>query len=440
MMKKMLSLFCLLAILGACRNEDDDPETLVLTAADLVGTWVLCDEDKGVTEIMKFTANGECYFTNQLDNVSFEGEHPGSYSFVSVNASVMANHKAVKRNFSVVGLTANSLTLRYKTSGEVVTFARLATILEVSYDVSIKPDYGFYVLGSIKGYRSHNDKIASVDRGGTIVGKSEGVTLIDVITNEGTAAVIVKVEGLVYDYTQAIGLSKNEVCATYGDPTYASEETVYYQTDDKMTTYNISKRTKKVDAIYIIYSKKGFSNAALIDYLSYKYYAYKDETVGSFYTFTNAPAYDVSDVKIAYDGAKHLTYTYINHDLFEDFSIALGKSRDEVTYMYGDDLELLIEQTSFVEYAIGDETLGYPGADIMEEVKFSFDAGVTKMVELRLHNQLTYDSIADFLKSRYSYSADQSSNRHQFYHDEVRKIIIDYVPEDYNIRYYFDEN
>lgn len=439
MMKKLLYTFCLLSLLVACRNEDSEPELLVVTAADLVGTWVFHDEDKGATEIMKFTADGEFYLTNRLDSVLFEGVTSGSYSFVSVNASVMANYKGEKRNFSITGLSANSITLQYKSSGDVVTFSRLATTLDISYDVSIKLDYGLYVSGTIKGYHSHNDKTASVDKTGTIVGKSEGLTLVDVITNEGTAVVIVKVGGLIYDYTQAIGLSKDEVCTTYGEPNDVTEETVYYRTDEKMTTYNISKRTKKVDAIYIIYSKKGFSNSALVDYLSNKYYAYKAETIGTFYAFTNEPTYDISNVKITYDGSKHLTYAYVNHDLFEDFSIALGKSRSEVAYMYGDDLELLMDQTSFIEYAIGDEIQGYPGADIMEEVKFSFDSGVTKMVELRLHSQLKQDSVVTFLKSRYDYKPDLSSNRHQYYYDEGRRVIIDYMPEDKEIRYYIEE-
>ena len=159
--------------------------------------------------------------------------------------------------------------------------------------------------------------------------------------------------------------------------------------------------------------------------------------MGTYYAFTNAPTYETSNVKITYDGSKHLTYTYVSHDLFEDFSIALGKSRSEVAYMYGDDLEVLLDQSSFIEYAIGDEIQGYPGADIMEEVKFSFDASIAKMVELRLHNQLKQESVTAFLKSRYSH--ENSVGRHQYYYDKERDMVVDYVPEDCKIRYFFEE-
>ena len=61
------------------------------------------------------------------------------------------------------------------------------------------------------------------------------------------------------------------------------------------------------------------------------------------------------------------------------------------------------------------------------------------MVELRLHSQLKQDSVVTFLKSRYDYKPDLSSNRHQYYYDEGRRVIIDYMPEDKEIRYYIEE-
>lgn len=439
-MKKILFTFGLLAIISACHKEENNgQEQLLVSAANMAGTWVWYNGETGASEIMKFTENGDFFYTNSLENASFVDEVTGDYSIISSIASVSAIHKGNKFNFNVTSLTANSMTIKHKTLGSEVTYARLLTQMEISYDVSIKPDYGLYLAGNIKGFRSHNDKTASVDKTGVITGKSEGITLIDVDTSEGTAVVIVKVGGLIYDYTQAIGLTKGDVCDRYGVPTYVTDETVFYSTDEKMTTYNINKRTKVVDAIYIIYSKKGFSNTALVDYLSNKYYAYKAETVGTFYAFTNSSTYESSNVKITFDGAKHLTYSYVNHDLFEDFSIALGKSRDEVVYMYGDELECIIDRTSYVEYAIGNEVQGYPGADIMEEVKFSFDGGVATMVELRLYNQLKQEVVMDFLKGHYSSSIENSNSRHLYYYDKTRRLVVDYEPQVYTIRYYFEE-
>ena len=116
MMKKLLYTLSLLVILGACRREEDEPEMLVVTTADMVGTWVCHNEGKGTFELMKFTADGEFYLTDRLDNFLFEEEVPGTYSFVSINASVMANHNGEKRSFNVTGLTGNSMTLQHKST------------------------------------------------------------------------------------------------------------------------------------------------------------------------------------------------------------------------------------------------------------------------------------------------------------------------------------
>ena len=433
-------MFGLLAILGACREEEvSGPEKLAVTAANMEGTWIWQAEGEATIEVMKFTVDGEFFFTDRLEEASFEDMVAGTYKLIKSSASVTAIQKDTELDFTVTSLTANEMTIRHK-SGATATYSRLITTLEISHNMSFKPDYGLYLSGNVSSFRSRNDKTASVDKSGTITGKSEGITLIDVVTDGGTAVVLVKVDGLIYDYTQAIGLTKEEVCKAYGSTPFVTEEAVIYNTDEKMTTYRINKRTKVVDAINIVYSKKGFSNTALVDYLSNKYYVYKAETGGTFYAFINASTYDTSNVKIIFNGTTNqLTYTYINHDLFEDFSIALGKTRNEVVYMYGDDLECITNKVDFVKYAIGDEVQGYPGTDIMEEVTFRFYDGMTTSVELRLHNQLNPETVTSFLKSRYSYSHDNSTNRHQYYYDRARKLVIDYIPEDCEICYYFEE-
>lgn len=435
-MKFFLYALCLLATLSGCSKEEDEPQLLVVTAADLAGTWVYENPTSGATEIMKFTADGDFFLTADLAEASFEGHKAGIYSMVSSDASVTANQDGVKRAFTITALTKNSLTIRHKTSGETATYAKLAILLDLSYDEPITPDYEKYIEGKLKGFRSHNDKVATINKNGTITGKSEGITLLDILTSEGTAVIIVKVGSLIYDYAQTIGMTKNEICATFINPVMVSEEMVWYQSDDKMTRYSINKRTKLVDAVHVSILHKDYSNAALIEYLSNKYYVYKTETIGNIYAFTNRATYESSNVKITFDGSSNLTYSYINHDLFEDFSIALGKTRDEVQYMYGGDLEAIIDLPSILEYTIGDEILGYAGTDIMEEVKFSFDNNITFMVELRLSTHLKQESVIHFFQSRYTYSTETTAGRHSYFYDKSKNLVIDYIAEDKLVRYY----
>lgn len=435
-MKKLFYFISLLGLLASCQEEEPQ-EVLVVTIADLAGTWIYENAEQGTVEVMKFTEDGDFYYTNNLNAADFTDKTPGVFSMVNANASVIASHEGNKKTLYITDMKANTFVARDKNSGESTTYSRLISIVETSYNINITPSYENLIKGKIKSYRSHNDKTAIVDKWGTITGKAEGTTLIDIVTNEGTAVILVKVGGLIYDYTQAIGLTQEEVCATYGTALSATPEIVHYMTDEKMTTFKINKRTKVTDAIYIIYSKKDFSNSALIDYLNNKYYIYKPETNGHMYAYTNKSSFESSQVKITFDGSTNLTYLSLNHDLFEDFSIALNQTREQVVYMYGEELTPIIEQPSYIEYAIGDEIQGYAGPDVMDEVSFFFDNDKTFLVELSLSSHLKQESVIEFLKSKYTYSNDNGN--HQYFYDRNKKLKVDYNAEDHKIRYNRDE-
>ena len=97
---------------------------------------------------------------------------------------------------------------------------------------------------------------------------AEGITLIDVVALEGTAVVLVKAEGLIPDYAKAIGYTKEMLLAEYGETIAATNEMILYTESDKFLTFNISKRTKLVEKIAVMYSNKPFSNSELISYLN----------------------------------------------------------------------------------------------------------------------------------------------------------------------------
>ena len=155
------------------------------------------------------------------------------------------------------------------------------------------------------------------------------------------------------------------------------------------------------------------------------------------YAYTNKSSFESSQVKITFDGSTNLTYLGLNHDLFEDFSIALDQTREQVVYMYGEELTPMIEQPSYIEYAIGDEIQGYAGPDVMDEVSFFFDNDKTFLVELSLSSHLKQESVIEFLKSKYTYS--NGNGNHQYFYDRNKKLKVDYNAEDHKIRYNRDE-
>ena len=438
-MKKLVYIFSLVAILASCsREEEPQQQPVKVTASELFGTWIHENKEQEKIEIIKFTEDRSFYLTNDLTNAEFTESEAGYYSIVSDIASLTATIGDTKKSYDVTELKANTFTVQDRTSGAIITYSRLAQVISISYDETLLPDYNLWMEGRIKSYNSHNSKIASVNSLGAITGKSQGITLIDIETSEGLAKVLVKVEGLIYDYSRAIGLTKDEVLAQFGtDKATATNEVIQYIYEDKLINFKINKRSKLVDAIYITYLKKNFTSKELATYLQNKYYTYKPETATNYFVFTDKPTYEESTVKVSFDNSINLSYQYINHDLFEDFSIALNKQRDDIIYMYGDELSKTIDLTSIIEYEIDDEILGYPGAAIMDEVKFTFDNNITVMIDLHLATEVKDEEVIDFLKTKYTKK--KTSGKHVYFLKESANITIDYNTEDNVVRYYSNE-
>lgn len=426
-MKKLFCFMSIVCLLASCSKEPA-PEPLVVTNAKLAGTWVYDNTTTGVTEVLKFTNNGGFYYTTTLADAAFAGYGAGNYSVSDdVNLTAVGVDKSL--DVTITKLSANSFTAKDKVTGESATYAKLIETIELEYMKSDTPGYSSLVAGSITSYKSHNVKVATVDKTGAITAVAEGITLIDVVASEGTVVVLVKAEGLIPDYAKAIGYTKNEVLAEYGETAAATNEMVLYTADDKFLTFNISKRTKLVEKIAVMYSNKPFSNSELVSYLNTKYYTYKNETSASFFAYTDKATYDASDVKVTFDNGANLVFSYINHDLFEDFSIALGKTMDEVKYMYG--VELICDENlstnSRLVYIIGDEILGYTGVKLMNDVTFSFDSSVVNSIDLSLVDGVKVADVNAFLSEKYVYDAGISSDNQKIYYDYDRKVKVVYL-------------
>ena len=417
-----MSIVCLLA---GCSKEPA-PEPVVVTNAKLTGTWVYDNTSSGVTEVLKFTNNGGFYYTTTLADAAFAGYGAGNYS-VSEDGNLTAVGVEKSLDVTITKLSANSFTAKDKVTGESATYAKLIETIELGYGKSDTPGYSSLVAGNITSYKSHNVKVATVDKTGAITAVAEGITLIDVVSSEGTAVVLVKAEGLIPDYAKAIGYTKEKVLAEYGDASSATNEIVLYIASDKTMMFMLSKRTKAVEEIRVIYSKKPFSNNELVSYLNTKYYTYKNETSASFFAYTDKATYDASNVKITFDNVTYLVFSYINHDLFEDFSIALGKTMDDVKYMYGEELvcDENLSTNSRLVYIIDDEVLGYTGVTLMNDVTFSFDNGVVNSIDLSLVDGVKVADVNAFLSEKYVYDAGISSDNQKIYYDyESKKKVV----------------
>lgn len=444
-MKKLFYWISMACLLVSCGKDEEvvapEPEPLVVTNEALAGTWVYDDTATGVVEVLLFTKDGSFKYTATLADAAFAGYPVGNYTVADdVNVTAAVGEQSL--DMTITKMVANSFTAKNNATGETRTYAKLVETISLAYLEGATPDYASLVDGEISSYKSHNVKVATVDKAGLITAVAEGITLIDVATSDGTAVVLVRAEGLIPNYAKAIGYTKEKVLAEYGETVAATNEMVLYNLDDKLfITFNISKRTKKVEKVTILYSNKPFSNNDLVKYLNTKYYAYKPETTTTFFAYTDKESYETSGVKITFDSAANLVFSYINHDLFENFSIALGKTREEVVYMYGEELtpDNNLSSPTNIAYTIGNEILGYAGVELMNDVNFSFDKGVVSMVELGLADAAKYDDVFEFLSQEYVYSSEVSSDIQKVFYDERNTIKVVYITNKNEVRYTFAE-
>lgn len=424
---------CFVAFLTGCK-EEPTPETLVVTMGELNGTWVYEDAASGIVEVMKFTEKGGFYYTNTLADADFDGYHAGNFAVIDdVTLNAVSRDKTL--DYTITKMRANSFTAKDNATGNSATYAKLVDIkAPLAYKEVYTPGYSSLVVGQVNGFKSHHERTATVDALGAITAQSEGWTLIDVATvADGTAAVLIKATGLIPDYTTLLGMTREEANELYGG--------LGYQYDDQANRYEVklkvSKRTNLVNRVVVEIERKPFSNTALVEYLDTKYYAVKEETSSNLRTYRDKDTYDKSSAKITWNNRDELEYTYIDHDMFEDFSLALGKSREEIDYMYGNDqLELLSDRGNKIEYLIGNEILGYTGVTLMDEVAFTFNNdNCVFLVELKLNKAANIVDVCAFLSKKYLLNSEKTNKKRFYFYDAAGLMEVVYIVDDNTIEY-----
>ena len=245
---------------------------------------------------------------------------------------------------------------------------------------------------------------------------AEGITLVDVVASEGTAVILVTAGGLIPDYARAIGYTKEEVLAEYGSVEDNSGFMIVYNGEDKNLEFSINRRTGLV------------VKTSLTNYLGAKYY--KDASAKTPpYIYTDKQDFSRSNVKIVWDNESKVEFTYINHDLFEDFSVALGKNRQEVKEMFYIDCERYEDLNSFIEFEIADDMLGYAGLEYVDHVSLMFDGETVNVVDVSLTSLLDQKKVNEFLSKKYKQSSENT------YTDELGKISIEYISSGNKVRY-----
>ena len=432
---------CVACLLGACSKEEPTPAVaptpIKVIVQQLVGTWIYDDAASGTTEVLEFANAGTFHYSDKIEDILSETYVRGTYQ-INPDGRVNGGCEGKVLDFTFFSMSQNSFTVTDNVNGGNRTFNRLAgKTVEIDYLDSFTPTYVEWIEGEITSYCSHRTKTAAVDEKGKITAMSEGVTLVDVVTTKGTAVVLVKAGGLIPDYADAVGCTQEEVKEEYGlEPSESYDAYLLYRDDAKSVQFDFNMRTGQASGVVVKYGNyKGFSRNELVEYLKTKYYLYKELTDEKI--FINAENYDRATVTITWDNEKELEYQLINRDLFEDFSIAIGKSRNEIERVYGEDLKLDRENRGELRYIIKEDLLGYAGVDKMESVKFTFGDSIVVAVLVKLKN-LSEQEIDTYLVERYG-GPIGSDKGAKYYYDPIIDIEIAHWVANKEVEYYTEE-
>lgn len=409
----------------------------------LIGSWVV-DVPGEIFEIDTFGENGAFYseWVSYIgDKVHLADYGQGTYTVDETRKAVnirVVTSQGVRLNpeYRLKNVTRNSYTIDVYNSGDFSASyeqQRVLASLEVEAGKSIRPDYEALVSPlSATSFKSHDTAIAAVDvQTGDIMAVAKGRTAIDVVTSEGTAAVVVNVIDAAFpiDYEYCLGKTREEV-KTYinRDPTYDMSDLLAYKDFNSV-----------IDLLVPDFDEAGSCHAVVISYksdvdlqrvtavLETNYNYLESQTTETFKAFMNCERRAGASVGVTWDLEKRsLVYQDIARDLFTDYSGLLGKTRAQT-----------IEEMNMTPAIEKDDQLSFFFSDrkgvglvtaFFTDLVTAFDT--VQIVGVTLDGTLEQEDVKAYLSMKYTYYPQGSTDDSIMYVSEDAALGVLYMPED----------
>ena len=318
-MKKqiLLGLMILFAIISCSKSE-------IETRSSIVGEWAYDNRDENVWEIVKFLPNGVFYFSNCQPGMHIKNENQdGRYSIDGdhITGSYNLNGALMNLDATVIKVTAYELTIKLNDSGLYFTYYKVLD--EITVDCAKKhiPDYSKLVNCPISGFAAHDTFMASVDsKSGEITGELNGFTMIDVITEEGKAIILVNVTGL-KDYTQDFGKTKAEIDNEYRTEYRTKYDDIFYINSNliKYIGFSYDSKGEVYVVMVVIKDDANMTDMEIKEYLGKQYYIYEKGCEENYWAYMDSPERGTATAGIVWntrveenEGLKYIIYLNLN--------------------------------------------------------------------------------------------------------------------------------
>ena len=318
-------------------------------------------------------------------------------------------------------------------------YQRLLASFSMKPGESITPQYNSYVNNSeIVSYKIHDSKIAEVDpTTGMVTAKSNGITYVDVKTPSGTGVVEINVKGgpIPVAFEDCIGKNADKVHEIIGNKPYAEDNAciVYknYTPEIDMIGVDLDELTGTVKGILINYNSS-VNSSQVTSILDAAFIPYKSQTTSTFKAYMNAANREDASVGVTWD-IPNLTLTYVNlaTDLFPDYSVLIGKTKTQVLDKMGRDPDNTNEESQSW-FFFDNKGIAIVSAYYTDFVT-TFDK--VQSVVTMLDDTLTVEQVTEFLKKKYPYYPEHSTEKELVFIPAGHKMEIFYQPESKLIMY-----
>lgn len=414
-------------------------------AEQLIGTWVYDVPKEKTWERYTYEKNG--YISAQW--ATFDGTHnlnesaQSTYSINDETVTFVMSSSSGPLNMRLETESINDFNWTYRAfesnhaTGKFTVQRLLHSIIMEPGDVQT-PYYQLLTSGyEITGYASHNSSIATVDaKTGAITAVSKGRTYIDVQTAKGSGVVEVTVGGgaIPYEFQDCLGKPASKVKEMLGDPYYEDETTILYKnltnTID-MVGASIDSFSGLIKGIVITYN----SNVKTDDVtstLDATFIPFASQTTATFKAYMDTNERADASIGVTWDiPTKTLTYVNLAKDLFTDYSVLINMTRDQVINKMGKDPDSANDQSQNFFF------FDNKGIKIVSAYYTDFVNNYDKVhsVVTMFDDTLSVEQITTYLKKKYPYYPEYSTDEELVFVPEGHAMEIYYRPKDKMIMY-----
>ena len=300
------------------------------------------------------------------------------------------------------------------------------------------PGYpGLVGYAKIRSYKSHNEAVAKVSDNGTITAVAGGRTYIDVNTDKGSGVIEVVVEGgaIPVAFEECIGKSPSTVHELLGEnPYYEDGTTIMYKDftpDIDMVGISLDSWTGNVRGMTIKY-KSSVNTSQVTSILNATFIPFMSQTTETYKAYMDAATVSDANVGVTWN-IPELTLVYVNlaRDLFTDYSVLIGMTREQVIGKMGKNPETSNEQSQafFFNDNKGVAMVGVYYTDFVN----NYDK--VQSVVTMLDGTLSETEVLNYLKKKYPYYPEESSDTDYVFVPGGAEYGVIYTPKDKMVMY-----